>query len=584
VDLAGLQIPRQNTPVRFNHDAAAGIGHTDRITIERGQLLATGLVSRDTPHAHEAVAAAKNGFEWQASIGASVQEQEYVPEGKVVIVNGREWRGPLNVVRRSTLGEISLVDSGADIDSHASIAAQAAFLEESAPMTPTSPTDPTTIERERVLAIEALTANHPTIRASAILSGWSPLDTEVAVLRHEKQQLELAKLRDSRPVTSDFVSGSRYVGTGAANVEILTAGLLLHVGYSRAAETHLGARTTQLGHDLGARSLLDLCAASLRLEGRDVPRDTSGLIRAAFSMTSMPYALGESASKIALENYRLNPATWRAFSSVQSPKDFKPTRLIRAVWGGNYEPVPPTGHIKHGDITEETYVLKLDTHGQMFGIDRTAIINDDLQLFMGTAAALGRAGARVVSDEVYRVLLANQTPEGAAFYSAGNSNLMTTGSELSATSLATAMAMLTARVDAEGKNIDIRPRVLLVPPELEFEARQLLSSAELARNVSADDNLATGNPLQGVLELQVEPRLSNVTIAGFSVSAWYVFASPADAGVVVGFLNGKDSPTVEEAGPEAHFDRLGAWFRGIIDFGVSLADARTTVQATGAAP
>ena len=52
------------------------------------------------------MASAKNGFPGQASIGTSVEQFEFVKENQSVLVNGREFTGPVNVVRRATLGEI----------------------------------------------------------------------------------------------------------------------------------------------------------------------------------------------------------------------------------------------------------------------------------------------------------------------------------------------------------------------------------------------------------------------------------------------------------------------------------------------
>jgi hypothetical protein len=40
-----------------------------------------------------------------------------------VVVNGQEWSGPLNVVHKAVLGEISFVDLGADGRSSARVAA-----------------------------------------------------------------------------------------------------------------------------------------------------------------------------------------------------------------------------------------------------------------------------------------------------------------------------------------------------------------------------------------------------------------------------------------------------------------------------
>jgi hypothetical protein len=123
VDLAGLSIPTQNRPIRLGHDAAQGVGHTDGIRIEGGRLVATGVVSRDTAAAREVVASSRNGFPWQASLGTSVEQHEFVRDGSSVLVNGQCYPGPLNVVRKSTLGEISFVDLGADGNTSAAVTA-----------------------------------------------------------------------------------------------------------------------------------------------------------------------------------------------------------------------------------------------------------------------------------------------------------------------------------------------------------------------------------------------------------------------------------------------------------------------------
>ena len=125
VDLEGLSIPSQRRPVRFGHSMYQGVGHTERISVEDGRLVAEGVVSRDTPAAREVVASGRRGFPWQASIGAAVQRMEFVRSGRTVTVNGRTFEGPVYVVRRAVLGEISFVDLGADANTTATIAAAA---------------------------------------------------------------------------------------------------------------------------------------------------------------------------------------------------------------------------------------------------------------------------------------------------------------------------------------------------------------------------------------------------------------------------------------------------------------------------
>ena len=153
VDLAGLSIPSQSRPIRFSHDATAGVGHTDSIRVTGGQLEATGVISRDTVAAREVVASSKNGFPWQASIGANVEEFEFVKDNQRVTVNGKEHAGPLNVVRKSTLSEISFVDLGADGQTSASVAASAdsesTEVEKDVEMPRTEPTPTPSHRRQR---------------------------------------------------------------------------------------------------------------------------------------------------------------------------------------------------------------------------------------------------------------------------------------------------------------------------------------------------------------------------------------------------------------------------------------------------
>ena len=125
VDLAGLTVPNQSVPIRLDHKPNQGVGHTTRIEAHQGQLIAEGLISRDTAWARDVARSGSNGFPWQASIGGPVLEAEFVPPGQTVQVNGQTFEGPLHVVRRMTLKEISFVDSGADGGAKAVVSAQA---------------------------------------------------------------------------------------------------------------------------------------------------------------------------------------------------------------------------------------------------------------------------------------------------------------------------------------------------------------------------------------------------------------------------------------------------------------------------
>ncbi|MHB1158514.1 MAG: phage major capsid protein [Phycisphaerales bacterium] len=212
VDLAGLDIPSQNRPIRFSHDpsAAGGVGHSDAVRVEAGQLIATGVVSRDTPAAKEVVVSSKNGFPWQASINASVDQFEFIAENKQVIVNGRTFDGPVNVVRKATLGEISFVDLGADGKTSAQIAAsQTTSQQESSHMTvqaTQSTQSDTKIPGATAAEQPASTVTSAAAPAAGTAAAPAPTVTAAAAPgggeQHTADQIRAAALAETTRITS----------------------------------------------------------------------------------------------------------------------------------------------------------------------------------------------------------------------------------------------------------------------------------------------------------------------------------------------------------------------------------------------
>ena len=125
IDLAGITA-KAPTPILRDHDQGRVIGHADQVDVGTSTLKLSGIVSGAGPDATEVVAAAGNGFPWQASVGARPDKLEFVGEGVNTKVNGKTFTGPLYVARKSTLGEVSFVALGADRKTRAKVAASAA--------------------------------------------------------------------------------------------------------------------------------------------------------------------------------------------------------------------------------------------------------------------------------------------------------------------------------------------------------------------------------------------------------------------------------------------------------------------------
>ena len=129
MDLDGMDGLRKSRPALKHHNQQEPLGHTDSTEIHAAadgtkSLVVEGPVSNhNAPYAQDVIDSSKNGFPWQASIGADIHQNEFIPAGRSGVANGRTYPGPVNIARRSSLGEISFVTLGADDDTSASIAA-----------------------------------------------------------------------------------------------------------------------------------------------------------------------------------------------------------------------------------------------------------------------------------------------------------------------------------------------------------------------------------------------------------------------------------------------------------------------------
>ncbi len=82
VELSGMTFP-QVIPILADHDSSRPVGHSTKITMTDKGLEIQGVISGDPQDesVRRIVAMGKNGFPWQASIGASIEKVEY-NEGK----------------------------------------------------------------------------------------------------------------------------------------------------------------------------------------------------------------------------------------------------------------------------------------------------------------------------------------------------------------------------------------------------------------------------------------------------------------------------------------------------------------------
>lgn len=440
------------------------------------------------------------------------------------------------------------------------------------------------VEQRRIAEIQAKAAGHPMICAKAIEEGWST----------DKVELEVLRTLNARTRVTSFSTAQN----SPENIgQVLEAAVCMNRRISN-VEKQFDDKTLQAAHSQfrGGVGLQQVIILAAQASGMSIPvgfriSSTSAWkqivdhvrgqnLNAAFSTVSLPGILGNVANKELLQGYMEDDQTWREVAVIKSVSDFKTVTSYRLLDNMTYEKLGAGGKIKGGTIGEESYTRQADTYAKMFSLTRQDIINDDLGAFDDLRSRLGRGSARKLREVFWTTFLSN----ASTFWTTAKTNYIegaTTNLGTDGVGLGLAVKAYRTRTSPSadgGKRLGGMAKTLLVPPELETTA-DLLYTARNVGNVKVSD----GNTHAGKYAPIVATELSDSAYTGYSATAFYLLGDKGEVGspVVVSFLNGQESPTVETS--DADFDTLGVQFRGYHDFGCDQAEYLAGIKSKGAA-
>lgn len=448
--------------------------------------------------------------------------------------------------------------------------------------------------QERISAITAKAVGYPDIAATAVRLGWTADKVELEVLKRSNVQ--------ARAGVTSFQSAQNQ----PENLPLVLEAGLCMARRIKGTETQYEDKVLQAAHGrfrssgMGLKQLFIMAAAAngmpleagmsintgnmRRVLSYACPDARSREINAGFSTLSLPGILSNVANKDILQGYMEEEQSWREVAKVKSVSDLKTATSYRMLDDMEYEQLGPTGNIKHGTTSEESYTRKAKTYAKMYVLPREAIINDDLGAFDDMRDRIGRGSAKKFNRVFWTRWLDNST-----LFTSGRGNYITGAT----TTLLTDMVGLQLALDAfdalrtptaDGSKVvgglmGGSPTVLLTPGGAIFsKAEQIYKNSNLGSGTAnADANIFSGRykPVKSVF-------LNDSTITNYSATGWYLLRDPgAGSAVVVSFLDGVETPTVESA--DADFDQLGIQFRGFHDFGVDQAEYLAGVKSKGAA-
>lgn len=563
VDLAGMDTSRQSIPILWGHDASIDsiLGQSASISSDGKELVVAGELIGDGETAQKVLALARKGMRFQASIGADTGRIENIAPGESVTVNGREFTGPVSVVRASALREVSIVLMGADAQTSAAIAAEA--NDEGESMSEELTKKP--VEAVAATEAPAIVAADPITKTVDAEKGGEELAKAMKAVASLEKRLELAEVRLSR--------GQAIHAVEQPNGEkVVEAALCLQAGLP-APERHYDERTLEMAHKARrTTSLGEVLVQAAKANGYTGPERVSTgtlqpVLQAAFATHSIANILEAAVNKFLLAGFNAVESVWKDVSAVRSVGDFKAVNMYRLNGSFRFQKVGNAGELKIAQASDTKRSLAAETYGITTSLTRQDIINDDLNALSMIPQRIGRGAALSLNETIWGEFLdSNSTFFEKATAGAGNA--------LSFASLSAATTAYRKLTDPDGNPLGITPRILLVPPELEITAAQLMTQSLLIASSLGSTSSKAVEPSANVLAGRYRVVVSNYLT---SASTWWLCSDASDlAALDVVFLNGQQVPTIEQV--QADYQLLGVQMRGYMDFGVAKAESRAAYR------
>lgn len=341
---------------------------------------------------------------------------------------------------------------------------------------------------------------------------------------------------------------------------------------------------TEGAGDLASWTLSDLARGCLERAGKASGGPAAEVVKRALevrgegSNTTSDFAilLESAARKISLGFYSATPTTFRRWCGIKSLQDFRKAKFYRPGSLGTLDDLAEGGEPKFKNIPDgEAADLTLGTKGNIVGLTRKAIVNDDLGVFRELMSAIGEAAARTIEIAAFNLLKMNvgmgPTVGGVTLFHATHANIGAAG-VMSIDTWGEAWALLAAQKDPQGTTLNLAPAVWLGPNSLAPKAKQFNTSTS---DPTTGKSSGVGNPVLGFVRDVIGTSYLEV-----NKPRHYIFADPAlNPTFAVGFLNGQEGPLISTL-PQSSYD--GTRWRCLLDFAVGAFDYRTAVTLPGA--
>jgi len=574
----GAVMPKQ-VPLLDTHDrysVKTVLGSVRNKKIEEGAVSGKAFFS-SVPEAEEAFTKYKEGHLTDFSAGYKVNDVKRILKGEKVDIDGRTWKGPVNVVTSWTIKEASCCPIGADPKAKArddnnenntelnmddermdKIESKVDKIAES--FLKFSETFNEKFKEER--EIKDTEEEIQRLRNEKIRS------SEIAVRNEQQRIVEIDQMCVKFGVDDELRISLIQDGTKVdeARQQVMDR-LLTHKVNSNGLRVSISKedrdKTRQAAVDglmiragIGIDTVEDKDTEYQHFSLFDVAKDRLAcanesirglskeeIFNRALTTSDFDNILSDVANKAMLDGFSNAEETYAQWADTSGRvNDFRDHVFARASEAPSLVTINADGgEYTYGSMSDAKETVAVSDYGIIVPFTRKLMVNDDLGALVDIREKLGAASARKYGDLIYAVLTGNPTMgDGNSLFDATNhSNYVASGSGAapSVTTLNTANAAMATQTDIAGiQNLNIRPVYIISPWALKGTIDQLLT----ATTPAAPGTLASPvvNPwayLQPIYDARLDASVA---------TAWFL-AARRGMTVKLFTMNGNMTPILE---------------------------------------
>lgn len=316
-------------------------------------------------------------------------------------------------------------------------------------------------------------------------------------------------------------------------------------------------------------SMIDIAKKVCAIRGYD----KNEIAARAMVTADFPMLLVNAGNRVLEQGYAEQASSFESWVKQIDVPDFKTNTDITLGTSGRLSKLNEAGEIKEKQLTESGEDWKIESFANEFVLTRKMIVNDDLGAFNSLLSEFGQMAKRTANGIVYDLLQGNgdyagyKMKDGLTIFASGHKNLSSSGAAISEASLTAARTAMMRQTSQEGKDaLNIVPEFLIVAPEQEITARQLIASAS---SLETSKNAGVINPFANSMKVVVDSELA--------AGAWYLAGGTRT--IKAGYLSGTGRKPIVQLDSTSLTKTV---FQGVFDFGVVAEDYRSLYKNLGA--